>query len=58
MQARIVGEVVNYVMEVGFVPEPPQLYGIAALVAGESHVHWLQCNAMTQEISHGIHFIL
>jgi hypothetical protein len=29
-------------MEVGLVPEPAQLYGIAALVAGESNMHRLQ----------------
>lgn len=41
----------SYVVEVGFVPEPPQLYGVAALVAGEPHVHWLRC----KEISHSVH---
>lgn len=45
MQARIVrDEESNYVMEVGLVPEPTQLYGIAALVAGESNMHRLQGN--------------
>jgi hypothetical protein len=45
-------------MEVGFVPEPPQLYGIAALVAGESHVHWLQCNDTGNQPWHSLYYIM
>jgi hypothetical protein len=45
-------------MEVGFVPEPPQLYGIAALVAGESHMHRLQANNTRNKSAMAVTYIM
>ena len=48
----------TYVMEVGFVPEPPQVYGITALVAREPHMHRLQGHRKLAATFDGLHDVL